>query len=158
MSAVSLIASLALVCALDGTAVAPAGEPATAAIAPAPKEQILGVWKGSSICTKVEGNEFCRDETVVYNFVDIPDQPQTVGLKAGRVVDDSVQPMYELYFTYRPGTGDWSCEFSRPKFTGVWTYVVHGDDMTGTATLTPSQKVVRNVSVKRTAKEQVVAH
>ena len=147
MIVVNLIANVILLVALDG-----------AATAPAPKEEILGLWKGTSICTKVEGNEFCRDETVVYNFVEVADRPQTVGLKAARVIDDSVQPMYELYFTYRPDTRDWSCEFTRPNFRGVWTYVVHGDDMTGTATLSPSLKVVRNVAVKRVAKEQVIAH
>ena len=74
-----------MLAALDGGVAAPAPVPT-----PAPKSEILGVWKGSSICTKVEGNEFCHDESVVYTVVDVPGQPATVALKAERVVDLSL--------------------------------------------------------------------
>lgn len=146
-----LIAAVSLLAALETTAAAPAA-------APAPKAEILGVWKGSSVCTKVEGSEFCHDETIVYNFVDVPEQPATVVLKAGKVVGATVQPMYSLYFTYRPDEGRWTCEFERPRFRGVWAYVVHGDEMTGTAAMLPSLTIVRNVVAKRTSKDQVLAH
>ena len=146
MSVIGLIANLVVLAALDGGAAAPAPAPAPT---PAPKSEILGVWKGSSICTKVEGNEFCQDESVVYTVVDVPGQPATVALKAERVVDLSLQPMYSLYFTYRPEQGNWTCEFTRPRFRGIWAYVIHGDEMTGTASLVPSGKIVRNVTAKR---------
>jgi len=158
VNVIGLIANLFLVTALDGGAGVPAPESAPAAApAPAPKSEILGIWKGSSICAKVEGNEFCHDESVVYTFVDVPGQPATVALKAERVVDLSLQPMYSLYFTYRPEQGNWTCEFTRPRFNGVWAYVVHGDELTGTATLVPSGTVVRNVTAKRVPKEPVAA-
>ncbi len=134
----------------------PSSSPAPAT-APAPKAEILGLWKGSSTCTKVEAAKFCHDETVVYNVVDVPDQPSTVLMKAARVVDGAVQQMYELYFSYRPGEGRWACEFERPNFRGVWSYAIHGDEMTGTATTLPDQTVVRNVSVKRATKDQVLS-
>ena len=84
-------------------------------------------------------------------------QPETVVLKAARIVEDTIQPMYQLFFTYRADQRAWSCEFERQSFRGVWSYVVHGDEMAGTATLLPSLKVVRNVAVKRVPKEQVTA-
>jgi len=130
---------------------------AAPAAAPAPKSEILGVWKGSSICAKVEGNEFCHDESVVYTIVDVPDRPATVALKAERVVDLSLKPMYSLYFTYRPEQGRWTSEFTRPRFSGIWAYVVHGDEMTGTATVMPGGKLVRNVTAKRVPKEPAAA-
>ena len=145
MNVIGLIANLALLAALE-TAVA------------APKAEILGIWKGTSICTKVELNEFCQDETVVYNFVDVPDQPATVALKAGRIVDNTVRPMYSLYVTFRPDQGRWTCEFEKPRVRGIWTYVVHGDEMTGTATVLPSLTIVRNVEARRVPKDQVLAH
>jgi len=151
VNVISLIANVVMLVVLE-TAVAAPGA------ASAPKAEILGVWKGTSICTKVEGNEFCRDETVVYNVVDVPNQPATVTLKAARIVEDSVQPMYSLYFTYRPDNGNWTSEFERPSFRGVWAYVVHGDEMTGTATVLPGMTIVRNVAAKRVSKEQVTAH
>jgi hypothetical protein len=133
-------------------ATSPAPSPAASPAPSAPKSDIVGVWKGSSICAKVEGNEFCHDETVVYNFIDVPDKPTTVALKAARVVDGTVEPMYELYFNWQPATGLWTCEFTRSRFNGVWAYAVHGDAMTGTATIVPSNKVVRNVTAKRTSR------
>lgn len=137
---------------------APQTPPATApAAAPAPKAEILGLWKGTSACAKFEGNEFCRDETIVYNFVDLPAQPATVALKAARVVDGTVLPTYELYFTYRPDERRWTSEFEQGKVRAVWAYVVAGDGLTGTASLLPDLTIVRNVAAKRTQKDQVLA-
>ena len=145
---VSLIANVALLVALETSVAAPA---------PAPKAEILGLWKGSSTCAKIEGNEFCHDERIVYNFVDVPDKPATVALKAARIVDGTVVRAFDLYFDYRPDTGDWACEFDRDKSRGLWTYVIAGDGLTGTAMLLPERKIVRNVAAKRTTKDQVLA-
>ena len=155
MIVVRLIANVALLVALGGGVPAPEAvtEPA---IAPAPKAEILGLWKGSSTCAKVDGNEFCHDETVVYNFVDVPGQPVTVGLKAARIVDGTVRRAYDLYFTYRPVTGDWTCEFDRDASRAVWSFVVSRDGLTGTAMLLPERKIVRNVTAKRTTKDRVL--
>jgi len=151
-----LVAPFALLVALGAGAEAPAPAPAPA-VAPAPKPSILGLWKGTSTCAKVEGNEFCHDERIVYNFVDVPDEPATVALKAARIVDGTVQRAFDLHFNYRPATGDWTCEFDRDTSRGAWTYVVAGDGLTGTATLLPDGKIVRNVTAKRTTKDQVLA-
>jgi hypothetical protein len=149
--AIGLIANLWLVAGLE-TAVA------ARVTAPAPKAEILGIWKGTSTCTKVDLNELCRDETVVYNFVDVPEQPDTVELKAARIIDNSVKPMYTLFITYRPDEGRWTSEFERPQVRGTWAYAVHGGDMTGTATVLPSRTVVRNVEARRVSKDEVLAH
>lgn len=153
-----LIAGVALIAGLA----AGATEPITPSeMAPAPaiasKAEILGLWKGTSVCEKFDGNEFCRDERVVYNFVDVPSQPATVRLKAARVVDGTVLPTYELYFTYRPDKRNWTSEFEQGKTRAVWAYVVTGDGLTGTATLLPAETIVRNVSAKRTLRDQVLA-
>ena len=149
MNVINVLANVALLVVLETAVNAPSA-------VPAPKAEILGVWKGTSICTEVEGNEFCQDETVVYNIVDVPNQPATVTLKAARIVHDSVQPMYSLYFTYRPDQGRWTSEFERRRSRGIWAYAIHGDEMTGTATLLPSRAVVRHVTAKRTPKDQVL--
>lgn len=156
MIVVRLIADVALLVALGAGVPTPEAVPQPA-IAPAPKSAILGLWKGSSTCAKVDGNEFCHDETVVYNFVDVPSQPATIGLKAARIVDGTVRRAYDLYFTYRPVTGEWTCEFDRDASRAVWSFVVSGDGLTGTAMLLPERKIVRNVTAKRTARDQVLA-
>ncbi len=145
MIAFSLIVNVALLLALDADAAA------------APKAEILGVWKGLSTCTKVEGNEFCQDEMIIYSFVDVAGQPATVGLKAARIVDGTLRRAYDLYFTYRPEAREWTSEFARDTSRGLWKYVVAGDGLTGTAVMLPDHKVVRNVIAKRTTKDQVLA-
>jgi hypothetical protein len=160
MRFIPALISLAMVFVLETIAAEPSGVPAPVepALVAAPKAAILGVWKGTSTCTKVEGNELCRDETVVYNVVDVPDKPTTVSLKAARIVDDFIQPMYALYFTYRPDTGQWTSEFKRPANSGVWALTIDGDTLTGTATTLPATKIVRNVVATRTTQDRVLEH
>ena len=134
-----------------------AAETAAPPPASAPKVEILGLWKGTSICAPVEAAEFCHDETVAYNFVDLPDRPGTVSLNAAKVKDGSVRPLYSIYFNYRSEEGRWTSEYTRGRTHGLWSYVVKGDAMTGTLVLLPEGVVVRNVSVKRVSKDQVSA-
>ena len=122
------------------------------------RPEILGIWKGTSTCTKVDLNEFCRDETVVYNFVDVPEQPATVELKAARIIDNSVKPVYSLYVTYRPEEGRWTSEFERPQVRGIWAYAVHGDELTGTATVLLASRSCATSRRSGFPKDQVLAH
>lgn len=147
--ALLMLAVLTLLLAIDPSAV-----PATA---PAPKAEILGFWKGHSICAKVKAAEFCRDEAVAYNFVDLSEQPTTVSLKAARIIDNTVQPMYAIYFNYRPDERRWTSEFTRGRTHGLWSYVVNGDELTGSLVLLPELTVVRNVSAERVAPDKVLA-
>jgi hypothetical protein len=153
MIVTALVAHLTLFAALETAVAAPCVEPAPAA---SRKAEILGVWKGTSTCAKVDGSEFCRDEAVVYHVIDVPERDATVSLKAGRVIDDSVQPMYALFFTYRPETGQWTSKFERPGRSGIWTLIIDGDKMTGTAEVLPEMKVVRNVALTRTTQDKVL--
>ena len=147
----SLLAVVFLLAALEAAEAAPPAVPP-----PAPKAEILGLWKGSSTCTKVEAAEFCHDETVVYNFVDVPSQPATVSLKAAKIMHDTLQPTYMLYFTYRPDERRWASQFDHGRTRGVWAYAVNGDELSGNLALLPDQTVVRNVAAKRVARDQVL--
>lgn len=152
-SAVNLIGLIVPIALL---AVAPAAVDGAPDTASAPKAEILGLWKGASVCAKVPGNEFCHDETVVLNFVDVPTRPATVALKAARVVDGTLIRTYDLYFNYRPEDRKWSCEFDQAQVRAIWEYVVSGDGMTGTASLLPEKTVVRTVTASRTRKDEVL--
>jgi hypothetical protein len=116
-----------------------------------PKTEILGRWKGTSICTKIPGNEFCRDEVVVYEFVDVASEPDAVKLKAAKIVEGREEPMYEVEFRYEAGQRRWACEFVRPRAHGIWMYAVRGRELTGTLLLLPDRAVARNVAARREA-------
>ena len=142
-----MLAVLTLLFAVEATAAAPV---------PAPKAEILGFWKGSSICAPIEAAEYCKDEIVAYNFVDVPDQPTTVSLKAGRIKDGAVQPMYAIYFNHRPEDGSWTSELARGERRGRWSYVVKGDELTGTLVLLPEGTVARSVTAKRVSRDRLL--
>jgi hypothetical protein len=156
MIVAGLIANVALLFAMESAAVAAPVAPEKPVPATAPKAEILGIWKGTSTCAKVEGNEFCHDETIVYNFTDVTSQPATVSLKAARIVDGTLVRSFDLFLTYRPESHDWNCEFDRSNARGAWTYAVADDGLTGRATLLPEGTVVRNVTAKRTIKDKVL--
>jgi hypothetical protein len=162
---VSLLAGVALLVALESAAPAPATPPTTPpttspapSTAAAPKAEILGLWKGSSICTKVQAAELCHDETVVYNFIDVPSQPATVTLKAARIVDGMLQTTFSIYVTYRPDEHRWTSEFEASRSRGIWTYVRNGDELTGSVALLPELTVLRNLTAKRVTRDQVLPH
>lgn len=158
MNFLGLIGSVTLLAALETGTTTPDTVPGTPPDpAPAPKAEILGLWKGTSTCAKIDENEFCNDETIVYNFIDIPSQPATVTLKAARIIDGTMQRTFDLYFTFRPESRKWTCEFTRANGRAVWEYVIEGDGLTGAAKLLPDLTVVRNVTAKRTTRDQVPA-
>jgi hypothetical protein len=142
-----MLAGLTLLFAVETSALAPA---------PVPKAEILGFWKGRSICAPIEAAEFCNDETVAYNVVDVPDHPTTVSLKAGRIEDGAVRPMYAIYLNHRPDERSWTSEITSGERRGRWSYVVKGDEMTGTLVLLPEGTVARTVSVKRVSRDRLL--
>ncbi len=120
---------------------------ASFAFAGAPKTEIVGVWRGESICVK--GPEFpaCRDESVEYDVSDAAGG--AVHLAAYKVVDGEKVPMGEMDFTYDEKPGSWASEFQTARYHGLWTFTVSGDALTGTLVDLPSRHKVRDVSVRR---------
>ena len=122
---------------------------AAAALAAAPPEKIVGTWRGTSTCVKNPEFPACHDEVVVYEFRDSKSGGGAVTLSAFKIVDGEKGLMYEIDFTYDEKQGAWVSEFHMPRSHGLWTYVVRGDEMTGTLVDLPSKHLVRNISVRR---------
>ena len=114
-----------------------------------PKGSILGVWRGTSICTKVVGNEACNDEIVVYEFVNHGHSVDTVTMRANKVVNGKVVPMGDLDFTYKPRQKRWTGEFQNSRVHILWSFELHGNQLTGTCADLPSLLVRRNVSASK---------
>jgi hypothetical protein len=108
--------------------------------------EIVGTWRGTSICTKIAANSSCHDEQIRYVFTRIAND--AVRLAAYKLVDGEWGLMGELDFT-RDDSGAWSCEFKSPRAHGIWSYTVDGTKLTGTLALLPDRTIARNVTATR---------
>ena len=122
---------------------------AGAAFAAAPVEEILGEWRGTSTCVKSPEFPSCHDEVVVYEFRRTASGSDAVTLAAYKIVDGEKQLMGQMDFSHDAKRGAWTSEFRSPRYHGLWTFVVRGDEITGTLVDLPSQHRVRNVAVRR---------
>jgi len=113
-----------------------------------PTEFILGRWQGTSICTKVPGNESCHDETVRYAFARSVQSVNALTVNAERLVNGQWVSMGELEFHYSAAANRWECEF-QGRVRALWTFAAKGDDLTGTLFILPDRWVARNVKAKR---------
>jgi hypothetical protein len=114
-----------------------------------PKEALLGIWRGTSICVRTPGNEACKDEIVVYEFVDRHQPADSVTLNASKVVDGIIEPMGELGLHYRPGENRWVAEFRNSRVHVQWAYEVFGSRIAGSCVDLPSLNLRRNVAVTK---------
>jgi hypothetical protein len=132
--------AVALALLLGSRAVATAGSPRAA---------ILGTWKGTSTCVKSPEFPACHDEVVVYEVKASSGGEDAVTLEAFKIVNGEKQSMGEIEFTWDAKQGAWVSEFTTPRVHVLWTFFVHGDDITGTLVDLPSKHLIRNVSVKK---------
>jgi hypothetical protein len=119
------------------------------AFAAAPRAAILGTWKGTSTC--VNGTEFpsCHDEVVVYEFKESAKGGDAVTVDAFKIVGGEKQFMGDLEFGWDAKQEAWVSELTTPRVHALWTFFVHGDDLTGTLVDLPSKHLIRNVAVKK---------
>lgn len=110
--------------------------------------QLIGTWRGTSLCTDRIAAPACHDETVVYEFAAGP-KAGTVHWAADKVVNGQRQPMGEFDLAYDKAEGCWKAEFSSPRVRLVWRLVVDGAQLSGTARLLPDNQTVRKVSLRR---------
>jgi len=122
---------------------------AAAANAAAPRAAILGTWKGTSICVKSPEFPSCHDEVVVYEVRESGNGGDAVTLAAYKIVDGEKQFMGDLEFAWDDKQGAWNSEYTNGRVHVLWTFVVQGDDITGTLVDLPSKHLIRNVSVKK---------
>jgi hypothetical protein len=110
--------------------------------------EIVGTWSGSSVCSDRQAAPACNDEQVVYEINASSGKPDTVLVKADKIVDGKRVSMGDLEFTH-DASGSWTSEFENPRAHGLWRLTVNGALMTGTLTLLPSKAVVRKMALRR---------
>ena len=101
-----------------------------------------GVWRGESLCAG--GHPSCHDEKVVYYIEAIPDKPDSMFIRADKIVDGKAITM---------GSGPW--QYDRAKQTlswqseqRLWLLTINGKRIEGTLTVSGND-VVRRVTLKK---------
>ncbi len=117
------------------------------ATAAAPVEEILGQWKGTSICRKVPGNESCNDEVTVY-VVTRASKPEMVTIQADKIVNGQRQNMGTFDLTYSDKDQRWEYEFTT-RVHALWTFKAHGRELTGMLFRLPEAWVARDVKASK---------
>jgi hypothetical protein len=112
---------------------------------PAPKARSSVSGRDPRLCARSRQRILPR-RAIVYNFVDVPNEPATVDAEAARIVDGTVQrdvrPPLHLQARHR----HWTCEFDRDKSRGLWAYRRCGGRADGNRDSAPERKIVRNVT------------
>ena len=129
-----------VVCVTSSLAHAAAGE-----IGPA---QLIGVWRGTSICTDLTAAPACHDETVVYEFT-AGSRPGAVHWAADKVVGGQRERMGEMELEYDKAEGCWKAFFTSPRTKSVWRLTVEGSRLTGTARLLPGNETIRKLDLRK---------
>lgn len=110
--------------------------------------QLIGTWRGTSLCSDRVAAPACKDETVVYEFTPGP-KPGEVHWAADKVVDGKRVPMGEFDLAYDKPSACWRSEFQSPRVHLVWCLTVDGDRLSGTGTLLPGKQTVRKIDAHK---------
>jgi hypothetical protein len=113
-----------------------------------PASELVGRWRGTSICTKADWNAACHDETALYDFNE-GDAPGHVVSKGYKVVNGKPEYMGDLDFSYDETARAWVAEYSGPRVQTRWIFEPHGDDLNGRAVALPSMRVARTIHITR---------
>jgi hypothetical protein len=121
----------------------------SARAAAGPVDAIVGTWRGTSLCVDRQAAPACTDETVIYDIVATAGKPDTVTVKADKVVDGKREPMGVLDFTFDAARGRWSTAIETPRLRATWYLVVEGTAMSGTMVMLPANAVVRRITLTK---------
>ena len=80
-----------------------------------PTSELIGRWRGTSICTKADWNAACHDEEALYDFKEGV-APGHVLSKGYKIVNGTPEFMGDLDFAWDPGAGAWVAEFAGHAF------------------------------------------
>ena len=125
-----------------------AARPADATAQAATQAGVVGTWRGTSTCVDKVAFPACHDEVVIYEVRPTAQSPDSVTVRADKVVNGAREFMGELVFGHGPD-GAWSSEFNSPRFRGRWTLRIEGTRMSGALIELPTSRQVRAVALQR---------
>jgi hypothetical protein len=110
--------------------------------------QLIGVWRGTSICTDLVAAPACHNETVVYEFT-AGVQSGTVHWAADKVVNGQRERMGEMELAYDKDEACWKGAFNSPRVSSVWRLSVDGVRLSGTARVLPGGETIRKLELRK---------
>jgi hypothetical protein len=113
-----------------------------------PTSELVGRWRGPSICTKAEWNAACHDEDALYEFTEGV-APGHVLAKGYKVVDGKPEYMGDLDFAFDVTDKAWVAEYVGPRVRSRWIFEVTGNDLSGRVVLLPEKHIGRTIHVAR---------
>ncbi len=112
-------------------------------------DQVIGEWRGTSLCTNLKKAPACKDEKVRYVFTRNADATNTYHLVADKLVSGSYETMGEIDLVYSAADATWSYEFSTPNCAKCrWWYRMNAKDLIGGLS-DQSEEQLRKVLVQR---------
>jgi len=112
-------------------------------------QEIVGTWRGTSLCVDRKAAPGCNDEQVIYEISANARKPTAVIVKADKVVDGKRVPMGDLDFTHDSKSGSWTSEFKNERTHHIFRLTVKGDSIAGTLKLIPSDAIVRKIDLRK---------
>jgi len=112
------------------------------------RDTLVGTWRGTSLCTNRQALPACGDEQVVYEITAVPGKPETMHVKADKIVDGQRQFMGEITFALEAKTGRWVAPIDTPNVHALWYLSLRDGALSGGMTLLPSTQV-RAIQLRR---------
>ena len=109
---------------------------------------IVGSWRGTSTCVDRDHYPACKDEQVIFDVRPRDNAPDTVTIRADKLVNGAREFMSEDDFT-RQTDSSWTVEIRAPRFHGRLTLQIAGNRMTGTLMDLDSERRVRAMALER---------
>jgi len=108
---------------------------------------IVGTWRGTSMCVDKAHFPACKDEQVIYDVRPKGSAEDPVTLRADKVVNGVREFMGEFDFHRTDST--WVTEYQNPRIRIRIVLRVRADHMTGVLTDVPSGRRVRDLTLDR---------
>lgn len=109
---------------------------------------LVGSWRGTSTCVDKAHFPACNDEHIIYDARQKAGVPDTVTLRADKVVNGVREFMAEFDY-HLASDSTWVAEYQNPRVRIQIVLRVRGDHLTGFLTDEPSGRRVREIAAER---------
>lgn len=112
-------------------------------------QQILGRWRGMSLCVKAPWNAACHDEQVIYHVARVASDSSRIALHADKQVGTAIVPMGDLECSFDRADNSWVAEFTNARGHVRWSFRPDRGRLSGTLTDVGAGRLLRNVTAAR---------